>query len=499
MTLHIAQNDAEMDEREIDASAANKGIMGWVRLHATNIEARVQIVVEHFRQNIAHLLDGKAKAMIVTASRKEAVRWTKAMAAYIKKQDYGIGLLVAFSGEVVDMETAGGPFSESNMNISSQGESVRDIPDAFKTHQYSILLVANKYQTGFDQPLLSAMYVDRKLGGVQAVQTLSRLNRAMPNKDTTYIVDFVNNPVDILTAFKQYHVTAELADVSNPYVVVDLRNKLDAMGYYYQGEVDKVAEAVVKPKPTQEALSAVIEPISHRLLMQFKQAQQKARSEPMGSKARVDADYEIAALIQFKHDLGVYIRVYEFMGQMFNYGNTAYEKLHLFARMLTPLLKYGRERTDIDLSALGLTHHKMRDLGQQRLNLSGKDAEPLTPIQATGSGAIQDHQTKLLAEIVRAINDLFEGEITEGDAVAYVATMKSKMMESPILRAQAAANSKEQFGNSPKLQDEMMKAVVTAMDAYQSMSQQTVNSEDVQTRMLAVLLGPGGLWKGLRA
>ena len=145
------------------------------RLHPHNIAARVEIVVEHFRENVARLLDGKAKAMVVTASRKEAVRWALAMQAYIARQGYGIGLLVAFSGEVPDPESGPDDFTETNMNPGLRG---RDIREAFNTPEFSILLVANKFQTGFDQPLLSAMYVDRKLGGIQAVQTLSRLNRA---------------------------------------------------------------------------------------------------------------------------------------------------------------------------------------------------------------------------------------------------------------------------------------------------------------------------------
>ena len=236
----------EISEQEVDASAAKKGIMGWVRLHPVNIAARVQIVVEHFRQNVAYLLGGQAKAMVVTASRKEAVRWMRAMESYVRQQGYGIGLLVAFSGEVEDPDTGPEPFAETNMNPLLLG---RDIREAFATPQFSILLVANKFQTGFDQPLLCAMYVDRKLGGVQAVQTLSRLNRAYPGKDTTYVVDFANEPKDILEAFRQYHTTAELGGVSDANLVLDLRNKLDAQGLYDWNEVERVVRAVLKPRP----------------------------------------------------------------------------------------------------------------------------------------------------------------------------------------------------------------------------------------------------------
>lgn len=502
VAFRLTHEGQEIDETTVDASAARKGIMGWVRLHPVNIAARVQIVVEHFRQNVSHMLGGKAKAMVVTASRKEAVRWMKAMEAYIRQQGYAIGLLVAFSGTVNDPESGPDEFTEINMNPGLHG---RDIRETFATPDYSILLVANKFQTGFDQPLLCAMYVDRKLGGIQAVQTLSRLNRAYRDtqsvKDTTYVVDFVNEPDDVLAAFRPYYMTAELADVSDPNVVLDLRNKLDASGRYDRFEVDRVSRVVVTPKATQAALDAALGPVSNRLLTQFRRAQAARQSEPEGSSAWTDAGDEMEALLLFKKDLGTYIRVYDFLGQMFDYGNTDYEKLYLFARMLLPLLDYGREREGIDLSALKLTHHKMRDLGQQRLNLGGGDeaAQPLRPVTETGSGQVQDKQKLQLADIIRAINDLFDGDITEGDAVAYVdGVIKTKLLESEDLRAQAAVNTREQFANSPSLQDELMKAIMEAMAAHQEMSKQALNSERVQAGMLAALLGPGALWEALR-
>ncbi len=496
LAFRLTHAGREIDDKEVDASTAKKGIMGWVRLHPHNIAARVEIVVEHFRQNVAHLLGGTAKAMVVTASRKEAVRWMRAMSAYIAQRGYAIGLLVAFSGEVADPESGPDDFTETNMNPGLRG---RDIREAFGTAEFSILLVANKFQTGFDQPLLCAMYVDRKLGGIQAVQTLSRLNRAYPGKDTTYVVDFVNDPDKVLEAFRQYHTTAALADVSDPNVVLDLRNKLDALGFYDRFEVERVAKVAINRKATQGDLEAAIGPVSSRLLTRYKQAQQAFRGEPDGSRAQQAAKDEMETLLLFKRDLGSYVRVYEFLGQMFDYGNTDFEKLYLFAKMLLPLLDYGRERDGIDLSALKLTHHRMRDLGQQKLNLSGAgDTPALQPVTGTGSGQVQDKHKLRLAEIIAALNDLFEGDLTEGDAVSFVETLKAKMLEAPVLRAQAAANPKEQFGNSPNLQDELLKSIMDAMAAHESMSKQALNSETVRARLLTVLLGPGELWEALR-
>jgi type I restriction enzyme R subunit len=345
------------------------------------------------------------------------------------------------------------------------------------------------------------MYVDRKLGGIQAVQTLSRLNRAYPGKDTTYVVDFVNDADKVLEAFQQYHKTAELAGVSDPNVVLDLRSKLDATGYYDQHEVERVAKVAINPKATQGDLDAAITPVSSRLLIRFKHAKQAFAAGADGDKAQQAAKNEMEALLLFKGDLGSYVRVYEFLGQMFDYGNTEIEKLYLFAKMLLPLLDYGRERDGIDLSALRLTHHRMRDLGQQKLNLGGgEDAPNLPAVTDVGSGQVQDKHKLRLEQIIAAINDLFEDEVTDGDAVTYVdSVLKTKLMESETLRAQAAANTKEQFESSPSLNEELLNAIMDAMAAHQSMSKQALNSESIRARILATLLGPGALWEALRA
>ncbi|OGR34213.1 MAG: type I restriction endonuclease subunit R, partial [Desulfuromonadales bacterium GWD2_61_12] len=196
LAFKLAHNGKEMSEQEVERSAALKGIMRWVRLHPYNIAQKVQVVVEHFQENVAPLLGGKAKAMVVTGSRLEAVRWKRAVDQYIKGQGYKIGTLVAFSGEVNDSSSGPDPFRETSQSLNPNLRG-RDIREAFAGDDYSILLVANKFQTGFDQPLLCGMYVDKRLAGLQAVQTLSRLNRSHPGKDATYIVDFVNDPEEI--------------------------------------------------------------------------------------------------------------------------------------------------------------------------------------------------------------------------------------------------------------------------------------------------------------
>ena len=247
LAFRLASGGKEWDEIEVERDAALKGIMSWVRLHPYNISQKVAIVVEHFRENVAPLLGGKAKAMVVLASRIEAVRWHIALTKYIRERGYKIGALVAFSGEVVDKVSGPDPFTERSKDLNPRLGN-RNIAEEFKGADYQILLVANKFQTGFDQPLLCGMYVDRRLAGIQAVQTLSRLNRAHPGKDTTYVLDFMNSAEEILKAFKTYYETAELESVTNPNIVLDLKAKLDAGGWYDDFEVERVASVEVNPR-----------------------------------------------------------------------------------------------------------------------------------------------------------------------------------------------------------------------------------------------------------
>ncbi|MCB1093188.1 MAG: type I restriction endonuclease subunit R, partial [Verrucomicrobiae bacterium] len=238
LAFKLAHGGKSYDEKKVERSTAMKGIMGWVRLHPYNIAQKVRIVVEHFRETVSPLLGGAAKAMVVVTSRVEAVRWKLAMEKYIVEQGYPIGTLVAFSGKVSDSESGPEEFTETSttLNPNLKGRSIRK---AFKGDEYQILLVANKFQTGFDESLLCGMYVDKRLDGIQAVQTLSRLNRSHPGKDTTYVLDFVNDPADILEAFKVYHTTAELSTTTDPNLVFNLRAKLDAAGHYDDAEVDR--------------------------------------------------------------------------------------------------------------------------------------------------------------------------------------------------------------------------------------------------------------------
>ncbi|PSJ16211.1 type I restriction endonuclease subunit R [Nitrosomonas supralitoralis] len=500
LAFKLAHNGQELDEKEVERSEALKGIMRWVKLHPYNISQKVQIVVEHFCDNVAPLLNGQGKAMVVVSSRLEAVRWQLAINKYIKSQGYKISTLVAFSGEVNDSQSGPEPFSETNQTLNPNLMR-REIRDAFGTDEFQILLVANKFQTGFDQPLLCGMYVDKRLAGIAAVQTLSRLNRAYPNKDTTYVIDFVNDPEEILKAFKAYYDTAELSGVTDPHLVYDLRMKLDAAGYYDEFEVNRVVEVEFNPNAKQSDLIGALEPVVSRLLNRYKAAQEKRQISKAinNSREAEEAQNDLNALVLFKHDMAAFQRMYAFLSQIFDYGNTAIEKRFIFYKRLLPLLEFGRERINLNLSKVILTHHNLKNQGKQPIQLGGNEATKLKPLTESGSGSLHEKEKSFLNEIIAKVNDLFEGDITEADRLVYVNNVIiGKLLESEILIQQASNNTKEQFSNSPDLSKEILNAIMDAFAAHSTMSKQALDSAKVRNGMQEILLGPAQLYEKLR-
>ncbi len=439
--------------------------------------------------------------MVVVGSRLEAVRWKLAIEKFITSKGYSIGTLVAFSGEVLDKDSGPEPFAETSqtMNPSLKG---RDIREAFDTGEYQVLLVANKFQTGFDQPLLCGMYVDKRLAGIQAVQTLSRLNRASPGKDTTYVVDFVNDPAEVLASFKTYYETAELSATTDPNLVFNLKAKLDGAGHYDDFEVDRVAFVHLNPTAEQTDLIKAVEPVAYRLMKRFRDAQgaQQAAVAKDDDAGATDAKAELEALVQFKSDMVTYVRLYTFLSQIFDYGTTGIEKRALFYRTILPLLEFGREREAIDLSKVKLSHYALRGRGVALMLLRQGQSPKLEPITEAGSGTVQDKEKARLAAIIEKVNELFDGELTDQDRLVYVDTViKMKLLESKTLLEQATSNTKEQFATSPDLDSELLTAVMAALEAHNTMSTQALNSDKVRAGLKDILLNYAGLWEALRA
>jgi hypothetical protein len=275
-------------------------------------------------------------------------------------------------------------------------------------------------------------------------------------------------------------------------------NKPEAFHVY---SMRQAIEEGFNPKARQGDLVAAIEPVADRLLKRFKAAQERKRkaAEEHDEKAAQAAQDELAALLLFKNDIGAYQRMYSFLSQMFDYGNTAIEKRFLFFRRLMPLLEFGREREGVDLSKVTLTHHALKTLGKIALAIGDGEPPKLAPLTEAGSGAINEKEKARLAEIIARVNGLFEGELTDDDQLVYVNNViKGKLLESQELAEQAVNNTKAQFANSPTLSKELTNAIIDALAAHTAMSKQALDSERVREGLKDVLLGPAQLYEALR-
>lgn len=481
-------------EKEVDAKKAKIHLAKWVKLHPYNISQKIEIIIEHFREHIAHLLDGKAKAMVVTGSRKEAVRYKQAFDKYIKEHNYkSIAAMVAFSGKVED---EGSEYTETNMNPGLKG---RDMRKAFDSDDYQVMLVANKFQTGFDQPKLCAMYVDKKLAGVEAVQTLSRLNRTYPGKDVVFVLDFFNKAEEIKEAFDPYYTTATLTDVSDPNMVFELQIKLDAYGIYTKKEIDDFAKAYFDPKGKQEAMSAAVKPASDRYKTRYKDiletiktaqttlAHTKSTNDETAihnaqrdlTSAKEDKD----ALELFKKNLGTFVKMYEFLSQIVSYEDEELEKLSVFGRGLLPNLKTIDLSPPIDIGSVEMTHYSLRNKKIQSIGLEGGSIDPIGP----GGGVAREQKIDTLEHIVARMNELFAGELSDDDRLNYATAIKDKVMENEKVAAQLKTNSKEQamLGDFPVA---LTEAVVLSLDAHKSMATQVLSTEQIKEGFARLVL-----------
>jgi type I restriction enzyme R subunit len=448
-----------------------------VSLHPTNIAQKVQIIVEHYRANVRHLLDGHARAMVVTASREHAVRYKEAIDAYIARRGYDLATLVAFSGSLtVDGVTFAGvepPFTEANLNRGLRG---RSLPVAFASNDFQVLIVANKYQTGFDQPLLCAMYVDKRLSGVTAVQTLSRLNRTYPaaGKDTTYVLDFVNDPGEILDAFTPYYRQASIEGTTDPDLVHDLQAKLDACGIYTDAEVEAFTRAYLAGR--HGAISAPLKVAADRFNARYRAAVED------GDKAAVDE------LDLFRKDVGSFIRLYDFLSQIVNYADTDLEKRSLFLRLLLRHLT-GRAGAElIDFSAVELTRIKQSRSGDHQLDLDAGEPRQLKPVSATGSGTARDPRMVRLAEVLAKINDLFAGEdFTPAEQQSWVEGLITVLMHDDVITTQAATNTRKQFVESPDLTDAVTDAVLGNQTSHNKMVDVFFADERIKGELVKLL------------
>lgn len=250
----------------------------------------------------------------------------------------------------------------------------------------------------------------------------------------------------------------------------------------------------------QSDLTAALTPVANRLLVRYREAQSAYRvAEAQGDGAALQAAKdEMDALILFKGDMGAFQRLYTFLSQIFDYGNTDIEKRYLFFKHLLPLVEFGREREGVDLSRLELIRYRLKDKGNRDLPLVGGEYPKLPPMSAAGSGQVQEKEKKYLLEIIEKVNELFGAETTDGDKLSWLNSQREKLLESEVLTQQAATNSKEQFASSPDLTRIFVDTLIDTHSAQSTLSLQALNSEQIQRELLHLLLGPARLYEALR-
>lgn len=472
VAFKLAHNGQEYDSEGplVEKTQAVKELMQWVRLHEFNITQKAALIIEHFRENVGWRLNGKAKAMVVTGSRKEAVRYKLAFDEYLKRTGHvDVRALVAFSGEVLDETLSPDPFTEINMNLGLKG---RSLPEAFKTDSYQVMLVANKFQTGFDQPLLVAMYVDKKLSGVTAVQTLSRLNRMAKGKDTTFVLDFVNDPEVIRESFDPYFKEAKLSAVSDPNIVHDIKAKLDSLHIYEEYEVDAAASVQVFKKGNN-ALTAAVAPGKERFNKRY-------------DAALLEGDgLEIDRLDLFRGDLTAFINAYDFLSQIINYEDTSVEKHAIYYRALARVIREDNRRSPIDLAGVALIGYGIKK--HETLSIA-LDNGVLTPLTEPGSKKPVDPVLARLFEAVNQLNQLFDGDgLTEADMMGFYAHVKGKAGENAKITTQIAANTEQQFLASPDLGSTVTNAIITSGTNFESMVTEALNSDTKLAKIIELI------------
>ena len=389
------------DDPNLPKKKAARALAKFMSLHPHNIEQKTEVMVEHFRQKVRGHLGGRAKAMVVTSSRLHAVRYLQAFERYIADNKYtDIRPLVAFSGTVTDPAT-GLEYTEPGMNadcVSGKPISEKQLPERFASPDYQVLLVANKYQTGFDQPLLCAMYVDKRLDGVQAVQTLSRLNRKIPGKENPFVLDFVNEAEDIYKAFKPYYDATSLQEGSDPQQLEKLKHELDAAQVYFWSEVEAFARVFYKPVTRQNAqdhagMQLHLQPAVDR----FKAMQ----DEPKRS--------------EFREKLNGYVNIYSFMSQIMPYGDPALEMLYSFGRFLLPHLPLDRDTGRVKLGdEVGLQYYRLQRIYSGEITLREGDPEGVKSPTDVGTGKAKDEKVPL-SEIIKVLNERFGTNFTDED------------------------------------------------------------------------------------
>lgn len=437
---------ASSAETEVDVRKGTRAYIGFVELHPTNVSSKVDVIIKHFQHTVQPALNGRGKAMVVTASRAVAVQYQRAFQRHIEREGLPLKTLVAFSGSLPDPDVSvighgeRPEVTEASMNPEARG---RDLTSVFNQDDQNILIVANKYQTGFDQPLLVGMYVDKQLSGIAAVQTLSRLNRRMDGKTDTYVLDFVNDADRILEAFQEYYEDAEIKMPSDLDLVPKQLEKLKAPRIFNDSEVNRVWEAWNDVHGRHTSLSAGLDPAVDRFMDRWNRAVQE---DDAAARDQLE---------EFRSLLGQYVKSYAFFSQILNFGDPEYLKLSVFADLLARRLN-ARLDTEVPETVTAedvvLTHYHLEKRREQNLELQGGEAEGLRGLTEAGMSRQAERERAAKAVLVEKVNKYLGGlDASDEYLVSRVDTWLAQVSEDESLKQQARSNSCVDFSHSPAL------------------------------------------------
>lgn len=414
------------DDPNVERKKAAKALARFMRLHPHNIGQKTEVIVEHFQHFTRHKIGGHAKAMLVTGSRMEAVRYKQEFDRYIKEKGYSIKSLVAFSGSVEDDKCPEKTYTEVEMN---DGLKEKALPDTFAKPDFRVLLVAEKYQTGFDQPLLHTMYVDKRLAGIQAVQTLSRLNRTHPLKDDTFVLDFVSDPAEIQEAFRQYYEGSVMGEEVDPDRLYEVKAELDASSIYLQEEVDAFAKVFFAPKRRQS-------PSDHKTMNAI-------LDQAVSRFADLQKSEEEAAEL-WRGKIQAFRNLYSFLSQVIPYQDSDLEKLFTYLRYLA--LKLPKRKTGAGYQfdeEIDLEYYRLQKISEGSITLNEGYAKPLDGPTDVGSGVIREEQVSL-SKLIDIINQRFGGDLNEADQL-FFDQITEAASNNESLRKAAEVNSLDKF------------------------------------------------------
>jgi type I restriction enzyme R subunit len=414
------------DDPNVERKKAARALARFMKLHPYNIAQKTELMVEHFNAVTRHKIGGRAKAMVVTGSRIEAVRYKQSFDRYIQEKGYPIKTLVAFSGIVQDDKLVDVTYTEEKMNL---GIREKELPEKFATYEYQVLLVAEKYQTGFDQPLLHTMYVDKRLAGIQAVQSLSRLNRTHPLKEDTFVLDFVNDREEIREAFKTYYEGAEMGEEVDPARMYQLKGELDASGIYLAEEVERFCSIYFKPKQKQsamdhQAMNAALDPAVSR----FAVLQTENEEEAELWRGKVQA----------------FRNLYGFLSQVIPYQDSDLERLYVFLRHLAAKLPRRRVGPTYQFDEeVRLEYYRLQKISEGSISLREGDARPLDGPTEVGSGLVRSEIVPL-SQLIDLVNERFGTNFNQADQLFFDQIVEAAMTDDGLKQA-AAVNPEDKF------------------------------------------------------